>query len=173
MQGRYPPGSTFKIVTATAALAAGQPPDGTVQCPPEVRVGGRAFVNAEGEALGPIPFRTAFFRSCNTAFINVATGLADDALANAAATFGFNGYELDVPAFTASFPELRDAVERAAAAIGQDRVEASPAHMATVAAAVASGTWKAPRSCDRRRPVPSTSSPPAWRRRCASSCGSS
>src|SRR5207244_1978247 len=145
IQGRYPPGSTFKIVTSTAALASGESPDASVSCPPEVVVGGRRFVNAEGEAFGPIPFRTAFYRSCNTAFINVASGLPAGALSAAAATFGFGGYDLPVPAFTGRFPPPKDAVERAASAIGQARVEASPLHMASVAAAVSSGTWKAPR----------------------------
>jgi cell division protein FtsI/penicillin-binding protein 2 len=63
----------------------------------------------------------------------------------AAATFGFGGYDLPVPAFTGRFPPPRDVVERAAAAIGQARVEASPLHMASVAAGVSSGTWRAPR----------------------------
>jgi len=154
LQGRYPPGSTFKIVTATAALSTGQSPDGSVSCPPEVVVGGRRFVNAEGEAFGPIPFRTAFFRSCNTAFINVATRLPANALSAAAASFGFGGYDLPVPAFTGRFPPPQDAAERAAAAIGQARVEASPLHMASVAAAVASGTWKPPRLVRSAPPSP-------------------
>jgi hypothetical protein len=145
LMGRYPPGSTFKIVTATAALLSGVTPSTTVQCPPQVSVGGRRFVNAEGEELGPIPFRTAFAHSCNTAFVNVATALPPNALAGAAGLYGFGGYELPVPAFTARFPAPGDAVEGAAAAIGQARVEASPLHMASVAAAVASGTWRPPR----------------------------
>jgi hypothetical protein len=160
-QGRYPPGSTFKIVTAAAALASGQSPDASVQCPPEVIVGGRRFVNAEGEAFGPSPFRTAFFRSCNTAFINVATKLPADALGAAAATFGFGGYDLPVPAFTARFPSPKDIVERAASAIGQARVEASPLHMASVAAGVSSGTWKAPRLVRSAPPGPANPVPAA------------
>jgi cell division protein FtsI/penicillin-binding protein 2 len=145
LQGRYPPGSTFKIITASAALGSGRSPDEMVDCPPDVRVSGRRFTNAEGEALGPIPFRDAFAHSCNTAFINVATSLPPDALRTSASTFGFGGYELPVTAFTPTFPEPSDEVEAAASAIGQARVETSPVHMASVAAAVASGTWKAPR----------------------------
>ncbi|HEX6312194.1 MAG TPA: penicillin-binding transpeptidase domain-containing protein, partial [Acidimicrobiia bacterium] len=70
--GKYPPGSTFKIVTTTAALAAGVTPQEVIDCPPSVTVDGKVFVNAEGDALGPIPLTTAFARSCNTAFVNLA-----------------------------------------------------------------------------------------------------
>ena len=161
LQGRYPPGSTFKIVTTAAALATGQSPDGSVSCPPEVVVGGRRFVNAEGEAFGPMAFRTAFFRSCNTAFINVANGLPANALGVAAASFGFGGYDLPVPAFTGRFPPPQDVVERAAAAIGQARVEASPLQMASVAAGVSSGTWKAPRLVRSAPPGPENPLPAA------------
>ena len=44
MQGTYPPGSTFKMVTALAALEAGDHrPDDTVYCPGHLKVGGRRF----------------------------------------------------------------------------------------------------------------------------------
>ncbi|MGH9034048.1 MAG: penicillin-binding transpeptidase domain-containing protein, partial [Acidimicrobiia bacterium] len=46
LEGRYPPGSTFKIVTATAALTAGITPQEVIDCPPSVTAGGKVFVNA-------------------------------------------------------------------------------------------------------------------------------
>ena len=76
LRGVYPPGSTFKVITATAGLMAGKTPQTVLQCPPHVTVDGRTFGNAEGEQFGPISFQTAFERSCNTAFINLEQSLA-------------------------------------------------------------------------------------------------
>jgi cell division protein FtsI/penicillin-binding protein 2 len=144
MSGRYPPGSSFKIVTGAALLASGVSIDQNVACPPDVKVGGKTFRNFEGSALGEVNFRTAFVQSCNTAFIGLATPLGGK-LAEAASSFGFGAkYDLPLNAAGGSFPEPRDATERAAAAIGQGRVTASPLHMATVAAAVAGGGWRPP-----------------------------
>ena len=143
--GRYPPGSTFKIVTAAGLLSGGLRPDETVPCPAETNAGGRTFVNFESGALGPVPFRTAFAQSCNTAFVSLSTRLSPPALAETAAGFGFgSSYDLGVPAEGGTFPVPRDATELAAAALGQGRVLASPLHMASVAAAISSGTWRAP-----------------------------
>src|SRR5690606_11070252 len=58
-QGRYAPGSTFKVVTTAALLQQGLDPDETVGCPAEAVVDGRAFTNAEGGARGDVPFREA------------------------------------------------------------------------------------------------------------------
>lgn len=145
LAGRYPPGSTFKVVTTSALLAAGTAPDSPVSCPPEATVGGKPFRNFEGEAAGTIPFRQAFAHSCNTAFVQVADRLPEDRLGQAAKAFGFD-VELRLPLAAAggAFPTPGDDAERAAAAIGQGRVTASPLHMATVAAAAAGGTWRAP-----------------------------
>ena len=143
--GQYPPGSTFKVVTATALLQSGVTPDTPTSCPARASVGGFTFSNAGGEVLGNIPFRTAFFRSCNTAFVQLAEQLDPAQLRAAAEGYGFNGdWELPVPAAIGSFPEPSGPVDRAAAALGQGRVTASPLHMATVAAAVASGAWHPP-----------------------------
>ncbi|HWB71370.1 MAG TPA: penicillin-binding transpeptidase domain-containing protein, partial [Egibacteraceae bacterium] len=145
LAGRYPPGSTFKVVTTYALLGTGVQPDTPTTCPARARVGGRSFRNFEGTALGQIPFRAAFAQSCNTAFVTLASGLDPGALQRAAATFGFGvGYDFPLPATGGSFPPPRDAVEQAAAAIGQARVEASPLHMASVAAAIAGGAWRPP-----------------------------
>lgn len=146
LAGSYPPGSTFKIVTSAALLGSGVGPDTPTSCPPSAAVGGFGFSNAGGESLGDIPFATAFSRSCNTAFVQLAEALEPGLLAAAAETFGFNGdFDLPVPAPAGSFPRPTGLVDKAAAAIGQGRVTASPLQMATVAAAVASGTWQPPR----------------------------
>ncbi|MPY91719.1 MAG: penicillin-binding protein [Acidimicrobiia bacterium] len=143
--GRYPPGSTFKVVTAYALLAAGLDPATIVDCPGTLVVDGREFGNFEGGAPGPEPFADAFAGSCNTAMIGQAATLPPGALGDAAATFGFGSdYSLGLPTAGASFPAPQGEVEAAASAIGQAAVEASPLHLATVAAAVATGTWRSP-----------------------------
>jgi cell division protein FtsI/penicillin-binding protein 2 len=145
LAGHYPPGSTFKIVTAAAALADGKKLDTPVGCPPTVNAGGRVFRNFEGESLGQTIFAQAFAHSCNTAFIKLALGLPDGAAREMARTFGF-GQEFSLPLQVAStqFPPPGDDAELAAAAIGQGRVLATPLSMATVAAAAADGTWRPP-----------------------------
>lgn len=143
LAGRYPPGSTFKIVTAAAALRAGATPDSGVDCPPLTVVGGREIRNAGGDGPGPLSLAEAFARSCNTAFARLGADLGAEALTATAEGLGFNSdVELGLPAAGGSFPPPADAAEVAAAAIGQGRVEASPVHMASVAAAVVSGTWR-------------------------------
>ena len=145
LAGRYPPGSTFKVVTAEALLSDGRTPDSPVDCEPTATVGGKRFRNFEGESFGAQPLRDAFAHSCNTAFVTEARTLTNAQLVAAARRFGFDTpYETGVAASHASFPTPRDTAERAAAAIGQGRVLATPVHMASVAAAVADGTWRAP-----------------------------
>ncbi len=146
LAGQYPPASTFKVVTTAALLAGGTKPETPVACPPEATVGGQTFRNFEGGSLGGTTFRAAFAQSCNTSFVALSANLADAALSAAATSFGFGAkYDLGLPTAGAVFPAPKDAAEKASEAIGQGRVEASPVHMATVAAAVASGSWRAPR----------------------------
>ncbi|MGH9228540.1 MAG: penicillin-binding transpeptidase domain-containing protein [Acidimicrobiales bacterium] len=145
LSGRYPPGSTFKVVTTGALLASGVTPDTPVECAQTTNAGGREFKNFESSSLGTVPFGLAFAESCNTAFISASAGVPDADLVAAAETFGFNTeYSVGLNTFGASFPTPADATEHAAASIGQGRVEASPLHMATVGAAVIDGTWDAP-----------------------------
>ena len=162
LAGRYPPASTFKVVTTAALLGAGTTPATPIACPAEATVGGQTFRNFEGGALGGTTFRSAFAQSCNTAFVTLAANLPDAALAGAATTLGFGAeYDLGLPTEGATFPTPRDLAERASQAIGQGRVEASPLHMATVAAAVASGGWRAPRLLTDKLQGPTTALDPA------------
>ncbi len=146
LSGRYPPGSTFKVVTASALLTHGVTADTTTTCPTEINAGGKVFKNFEGESLGTITFADAFAHSCNTAFIQEAAKLPSRALGDLAESYGFNAeYSLPVAVAGGQFPDPTDEAERAAAAIGQGRVLASPVHMATVAAAADTGRWRPPR----------------------------
>jgi cell division protein FtsI/penicillin-binding protein 2 len=134
LEGRYPPGSTFKVVSTTALLRAGLDPDETVDCPQTFNVGGRDFKNFEGNAAGAVPFSVDFAQSCNTAFVSLTERLDADALTETARDFGLE-----------EVPPGEDLVERAAAMIGQARILASPLEMAGVAATVAAGRWHEPR----------------------------
>jgi cell division protein FtsI/penicillin-binding protein 2 len=145
LAGRYPPGSTFKVVTTGALLANGVTPDTPVECAQTTNAGGRQFKNFESSSLGVVPFGLAFAESCNTAFITASAGVPDADLVAAAESFGFNTeYSVGLNTFGGSFPTPVDATEHAAASIGQGRVEVSPLHLASVAAAVIDGTWDGP-----------------------------
>jgi cell division protein FtsI/penicillin-binding protein 2 len=145
--GRYPPGSTFKVVTAGALLAGGLRPTDPVDCPKEAKVGGRTFGNFEDEVLGRITFASAFAHSCNTAFVQQAAKRLDgDELVGAAAQFGFGiDPSPGIPAVTSRVPAPSDRADLAAEAFGQGRVTASPLQMALVAATVAEGRWRQPK----------------------------
>jgi cell division protein FtsI/penicillin-binding protein 2 len=139
VDGRYPPGSTFKVVSTTALLRDGLKTTDTVACPKTITVGGKLFRNFEGEAAGNVPFAVDFAQSCNTAFVSLANRVSPDAMTRAARDFGLGRTK------ASQVPPGRDAVARAAMMIGQDRILASPLAMAGVAATVADGRWREPR----------------------------
>jgi cell division protein FtsI/penicillin-binding protein 2 len=141
--GRAPPGSTFKVVSALALLRAGLTPDSSISCPRTVAVNGRKFTNYSdypANHRGTITFRTALAQSCNTAFIGQRRKLDRSALADAAGSLGVGiDYDVGFSSFFGSVPNDPSATGRAAAMIGQGKVEASPMAMAAVVASVASG----------------------------------
>jgi cell division protein FtsI/penicillin-binding protein 2 len=147
--GRYPPGSTFKVVSTAALLQHDVVRlDDPAQCPATTAVQGKSFKNYDDfEALPPGgTFADAFAASCNTAIVSRAQGLGDQAVRDAAEMFGVGGvWNLGVDAFSGSVPSSTSEVDRAASMIGQGRVLMSPLAMAVVAAGVDSGTPKAPR----------------------------
>ena len=142
LTGRFPPGSTFKIVTALAGVEqAGLSADTPVACPGQTVIGGRPVPNADGFDLGTVPLSRAFARSCNTTFATVGAGLAPDGLTSAALQLGL-GADYAVPAvttITGAVPAAPDLVQRAEDAFGQGQVLASPLGMALVGATVAHG----------------------------------
>ena len=145
LTGLYPPGSTFKVVTAEALLASGMRPESSASCPATVTVEGKAFRNFEGEAFSTTTLRLAFARSCNTTFIALSHALGPTALTEAASRFGFGvSYSVGLPSPGATFPPPMTELARASAAIGQGQVLATPVHMASVAAAAETGVWHAP-----------------------------
>ena len=142
LTGRYPPGSTFKIVTATAAMAEdGVTADSPEPCPGTAVIGGRSVPNSDRFDLGTVALRTAFARSCNTTFAELAAQLQPEALPAAALRLGL-GADYAVPGLvtiTGSVPASTDPVQRAENGFGQGQVLASPLGMALASATVASG----------------------------------
>jgi len=145
LRGQYPPGSTYKVVTATAALMAGLTEQTVVPCPGTVDVSGVTFKNAHEEALGPLTVRSALAQSCNTAFVNIREQIHETDMQRAAALYGFDGTPpLPIASAGGLYPKPTGPVDEAASAFGQAAVAASPLQMASVAAAVGGGTWHQP-----------------------------
>lgn len=147
LNGLFPPGSTFKIATATAILEAGVADSGTVvPCPGQATVSQRPIKNA-GFDLGDVPLRVAFAKSCNTTFAMQAANLPPAALGNAANQLGL-GADFDIPGITTeagSVPEPANAVEQVENSIGQGRVQVSCFGLALTTSTVAAGKAVTPR----------------------------
>jgi cell division protein FtsI/penicillin-binding protein 2 len=146
LQGEFPPGSTFKVVTASALAKAGMRPSSPVQCPSQVTLGGTTFHNDNNEQYGSTSLQTAFAVSCNSTFAMLAAQRLDGpALASMASTFGFNAQPaLGIPAALGQFTTPHQTVDLAADAFGQGTDLVDPLSQATVAAAIEDGTWRPP-----------------------------
>ncbi|SNT58641.1 NTF2-like N-terminal transpeptidase domain-containing protein [Streptosporangium subroseum] len=146
LDGNYPPGSTFKAITAIGLLAGGMSPGERVTCPKDVKVGGLPIRNSHHGEYGSVSLSDAFAYSCNTTFAPLAQEkLNADKLTETAELFGFNKpLNIGVPATKGSFPKPQSDAELAAASFGQGRITASPLLMASAAAAMADGTWRPP-----------------------------
>jgi hypothetical protein len=146
LQGIFPPGSTFKVVTASALTKTGLRPTSTVQCPPTVNIGGRTFHNFDNEHLGTTKLLNAFAISCNTTFAMLATQrLSGPALRSMAEEFGFNATPaLGIPATLGHFKTPHQPIDIAADAFGQGTDLVNPLSQAAVAAAIENGTWRPP-----------------------------
>ncbi|MFC9833965.1 penicillin-binding transpeptidase domain-containing protein [Rhodococcus sp. NPDC127530] len=147
LTGLYPPGSTFKTVTTSAALQAGEAtPDTVLPCPGTENIEGRQIPNDDEFDLGAVPLHTAFARSCNTTMGRLAVGLPPDALQQAALQFGL-GVDYVTPGLTTvtgNVPVAGSPAARVESGIGQGQVTATPFGMAMVAASIANGSTPSP-----------------------------
>jgi hypothetical protein len=154
--GLYPPGSTFKMVTAGAAIERDMAtPNTMLGCPGEIDIGHRTIPNYGGFDLGVVPMSRAFANSCNTTFAELASRMPPRGLSQTAAQYGLGlDYQVDgIPTVTGSVPPTVDQAERTEDGFGQGKVVASPFGMALVAATVAAGKTPLPRLIE-GRPTP-------------------
>ena len=149
-QGQYPPGSTFKVVTAAAGLESGTiTPETAFAAPSPLEVEGTPLENDFNTSYPPISLDYALTNSVNTWFGQLGQKVGQDRLFETMEKFGFNSRPpIDLPedqvyeSGVYSEEQLlnrNDPVDLARVAIGQERLSVTPLQMAMVAAAVANG----------------------------------
>lgn len=153
LQSGFPPGSTFKVVTSTAALnSRAYTPISLINGDSPIIVSGVPLTNDYNQSWGPITLTRALTYSVNTVFAQVGERLGIDTLARYMKRFGFYSVPpLDFPRdeMTASGARSRlngrllaptsGLIDVGRMAIGQDTLAVSPMQMAMVASAVADG----------------------------------
>jgi peptidoglycan glycosyltransferase len=157
IQSLYPPGSTFKVVTAAAALDSGAAtPDTVLSGASPQEFSGVDLANAGGEQFGDIDMRTALTHSVNTYFAQLGESVGADTLLEYMDRFGFGSDpEVQLPddqkaasgifvvGGKAGFKQVDEGFDLARVAIGQGgqegEVRASVTQMAEVAATIANG----------------------------------
>jgi peptidoglycan glycosyltransferase len=151
-----PPGSTFKLVVASAALASGRyTPDSTVPNPGSYQLPQSSTVifNASGGACGPgdtVTIADALRLSCNIPFAELAVELGDTAIRDEAEKYGFNAaFSMPLESTPSSYPRALDEPQTALTGFGQGQVTATPLQMAMVSAGIANeGVVMNPRMVD-------------------------
>jgi penicillin-binding protein A len=161
---RYAPGSTFKVVTAAAALDSGRvQPESIIDGSSPKTISGVPLENSGGQSFGAISFTDALTNSVNTVFAQVGEDVGRETLVEYMRRFGFyENPELDYPAdqmvpsgvINADGEFVDDGFDVGRVAIGQGgqegQIQTTPTQMALVAAAVANdGQLMRPRLTDR------------------------
>jgi hypothetical protein len=152
--GLYPPGSTFKIITAGAAIERDMAtPNTLLGCPGTVDIGHRTVPNYGGFDLGTVPMSRAFASSCNTTFAELASQMPPRGLTQAAAQYGIGAdYQIEgINTVTGSVPPTVNLAERTEDGFGQGKVLVSPFGMAMAAATVAAGKTPVPQLIEGRQ----------------------
>ncbi|WP_156755419.1 peptidoglycan D,D-transpeptidase FtsI family protein [Actinokineospora pegani] len=148
----YPPGSTFKLVVAAAALEDGKSKDDPVTATDSIKVGGSELRNYNrgycDNSRTTVSMTTALALSCNTAFAQLAKDMGEDALIEQAADFGVGEDDLVVPTPVVqscigpkadSCMQLDDPNAIYQSAIGQRDVRLTPMQNAQIVATIANG----------------------------------
>ena len=147
-QAGYPPGSTMKVVTATAGLDSGElSPDSTFSGRSPIEIEGVPLANSGGEQFGTIDMTTALTNSVNTWWAQAGEKLGKDTMFKYMERYGFNAKpRLDYPGFQLAASGVYDGnkllgpsdpIDIGRVAIGQERLRVTPLQMAEVAATVA------------------------------------
>ena len=152
LQGQYPPGSTFKMVVALAALEAGVIlPGHTVFCPGHMELGDAKFHGWKKGGHGTLGVVQALGQSCDVFFYDVGRRVGPDRIAEMAKRLGIGGLTgIDMPSEAAGLVPTRDwkfarfgkrwaEGESLVTAIGQGYVLATPMQLAVMAARIANG----------------------------------
>lgn len=160
-QGRYPPGSTMKVVTAAAALDSGRfRPDSTVDGSSPREIGGAPLNNFGNQDYGPVTLTEALTNSVNTAWATVGERLGPETMYEYMGRFGFGEVPpMDYPRQQMApsgvykggrLIDPEEGVDIGRVAIGQERLQVTPLQMAVVAATVANdGVRMEPRLVER------------------------
>ncbi len=141
-----PPGSTFKLVVASAALASGEyTPESTLPNPASYTLPQASAViyNDTRGTCGPgatVTIADALRLSCNIPMAQLAVELGDTAIREEAEKYGFNrSFELPLVSTPSSYPRALDDAQTALTGFGQGQVTATPLQMAMVSAGIANG----------------------------------
>ncbi|WP_212525314.1 penicillin-binding protein 2 [Actibacterium sp. MT2.3-13A] len=158
VQGTYPPGSTFKMVTALAALEDGQiTPEETVYCPGYLEVGGRRFHCWKHGGHGHVSLEESLQQSCDVYYYEISRRVGIEKIAEMARRLGLGDrFELPLSAVAGGLTPTKEwkRENRGAewvvgdtlnAAIGQGFVLASPLQLAVMTARLATGRSVTPR----------------------------
>ncbi|MBZ4666735.1 penicillin-binding transpeptidase domain-containing protein [Mahella sp.] len=142
LQGTYPPGSVFKVVTLASALENIQDIDSqTFTCNGYINVGDYKLSCSGNKAHGQLDITEALGVSCNTTFASIGLQLGDKLLSQTAETFLFNRTFAwdDMTVYASNFPKEEQITddELAKDAIGQGKVTVTPMHMAMITSAIA------------------------------------
>lgn len=137
-QGLYPPGSTFKIITALSSLQNNINNNDFI-CTGSTTINGYTISDYEAKSHGIVDMNEAFTESCNTYFAEMAVNLGQSNILNTAEKFYFNKeFDFDLDLKKSSFPtERMDSTELAVSGIGQGKILATPLEMLMVASGIA------------------------------------